>query len=429
MTRTPGYIRNATFLALAAAIVSGCSTKGSSPIVPSPSAPVGLPAPPAPGQVNTYSGVQSPGTWILTLNNTSNTFSYQPVTYPASPNAPVSGTIQASHGFTALTANGGPVGYALEVVGRFAILRPGGVNTAPVLAVPEISCYQITGRSRFQYVGIPADINAGPTLGYGSVVASTDSTGTSWQFENMQGNIVQGPATFSAKCGTASSQAAISFTGQQSVLNNVWANPATIPTAHTNSTISIGPSGFFVADQSDPTQALPTGASVVGVIEPTSALSTSDIALQQYLGFVYQEATPIGLNGVPPTLALTFPVAFGLTGSGGTLLVGGDFPNEDVTQAPNSDMSIVLGNQDPTYNGLYQNASITVLDPTENCANYQGPGENATSGVNAEGYYTCTFPAVAVVGNPGGKYGIFITAYNWAARLDGAPMQIYLLQK
>jgi hypothetical protein len=201
------------------------------------------------------------------------------------------------------------------------------------------------------------------------------------------------------------------------------------PTAETDSTISIGPSGFFVADQSDPTQALATGASVAGVIEPASPLSTSDLASQQYLGFVYQEATPIGLNGVPPTVALTFPVSFGLSGSGGGMLVGGDFPNDDVTEVPNSDMSIILGNQDGTYNGLYLNATITVLDPAQNCANYQGAGETATTGVNAEGYNTCTFPAVAVVGNPEGKYAIFITAYNWAARLDGAPMQIYLLQK
>jgi hypothetical protein len=379
--------------------------------------------------VNTYSGVQSPGAWTLTLDNTKNLFSYQPVTYPASPNTPVIGTIRQTHGFAALTANSGSAGYALEVMGRFAILRPGGVNTVPVLAVPETSCYQLIGRSRFQYLGIPADINAAPLLGYGSVVASTDTTGKSWQLENMQGNIVQGPASFGATCVNASSQAAIGFSGQQSVLNNLWANPLTIPTANTNSRIWIGPSGFFVADQSDSTQVQPTGASVAGVIEPASPLSTYDIFSKQYLGFIYQEATPIGINGVPATPPLTSPVSFGQPGSGGTELSGGDFPNDDVTQTPNSDVSISLGIEDTTYNGLYLNVSITVLDPAQNCANYQGGGENATSGVNAQGYDICTFPGIAVAGNPEGKYAIFISAYNWAARLDGAPMQISLVQQ
>jgi hypothetical protein len=429
--RTSGYIGTATplALALAAAVVIGCSSSTPTLIVPNPSAPLGLPAPAAAGPVNTYSGVQSPGAWTLTLDNAKNTFSYQPVTYPATPNTPVSGSILVTNGFTQLTNNGTAAGYVLEVMGRFAILRPGGVNSAAVFSVPETSCYQVTGRSRFQYLGIPANINAGPTLGYGSVVASTDSTGKSWQFENMQGNIVQGPASFSATCGGAGNQVAISFTGQQSVLNTVWANPSLIPTPTTDSSISIGPSGFFVADQSDPTQGLPTGASVAGVIEPLSALSSSDMTSKQYLGFVYQEATTIGVNGVPPTPPLTSPVSFGLVGSSGTTLLGGDFPNDDVTQPPNSDMSINLGKQDTTYNGIYLNASITVLDPAQNCANYQGGGETATTGLNAQGYPTCTFPGIAVAGNPEGKYAIFITAYNWAARLDGAPMQIYLLQQ
>jgi hypothetical protein len=127
--RTSGHIPSALSLALAAAVVSGCSGSAPSLIIPSPSAPVGLPAPPTAGPANTYFGVQSPGMWTLTLDNTSSTFSYQPVTYPASPNAPASEAIQITHGFTALTSNGSPAGLALEVTGRFAILRPGGLNT------------------------------------------------------------------------------------------------------------------------------------------------------------------------------------------------------------------------------------------------------------------------------------------------------------
>jgi hypothetical protein len=180
VTRPSSYIGTVLILALAlaaAAAMNGCS--GSTPplIVPNPSAPLGLPAAPVAGPVNTYFGAQSPGTWTLTLDNTNNIFSYQSVTYPASPNTPVSGTIEASHGFTVLTSGGTSTGYALEVMGRFAILRPGGVNTPPVLAAPQTSCYQLTGRSRFQYEAVPAGatgvVTNPPTFGYGSLDAQS----------------------------------------------------------------------------------------------------------------------------------------------------------------------------------------------------------------------------------------------------------------
>ena len=248
----------------------------------------------------------------------------------------------------------------------------------------------------------------------------------------MQGNVVSGPTSFAAACGSVGDLSAISFTGKQSLLNGLWTpSSATAPTANTDSIISIGPSGFFVSDQSDPSMAQPTGASVAGVIEPASALNTSDMTSKQYLGFAYDGATTIGLNGVPPTPPLSYAVSFGLLGSAGTTLLGGDFPDDDVTQAPNSDMSINLGKQDTTYNGLYLNVSITVSDPGQNCANFTGypTGVTTTSGINAQGYNTCTFSGIAVAGNPEGKYAIFVNSYNWAARLGGAPMQMYLLQQ
>ena len=92
-------------------------------------------------------------------------------------------------------------------------------------------------------------------------------------------------------------------------------------------------------------------------------------------------------------------------------------------------MTLSLGAQDSTYNGLYNAASITVPDPAQNCANYTGPGNTSKVGIDGLGYPTCTFPALAFVGNPEGKYALFISSYNWAARLGGAPMQIYLVQK
>ncbi len=113
-------------------------------------------------------------------------------------------------------------------------------------------------------------------------------------------------------------------------------------------------------------------------------------------------------------------------------MFGGDFPNDDVTQPPNSDIVINLGKQDGTIYGFYPSATVTTLDPEQNCATYLGSGNATvavTPGINAQGYITCAYPAVAVVGNPEGKYAIFLNTYNFTANTLGAPMQIYLYQQ
>ncbi|GGH17422.1 hypothetical protein GCM10011586_39920 [Silvibacterium dinghuense] len=393
---------------------------------------MGLPTPSAASASNTYSGGQSPGAWTFIVNHTSNTYTYRPITYST---ASTSGTFQSAHGFLQLGADSS-AGYAVEVPGRAAILRPGDSTTPPIFAVPQTQCYAITGRVRFQYIGMQAGTfsnsfgGSAPTLGYGSVVASTDTTGKSWQFQSLQGNIVIGPGSFNGSCATSNDQATISFTGQQSILNLLWTpNQVEAPTAGTQSNIWIGPSGFFASDQSDPTASSPTGASVAGIIEPTSALTTSSVTTQQYAGFFYQSATALGYNGTSPTITITSPIAFGQTASSGTSMTGGIYPNDDVSQTPEANIVLTLGAQDATYNGLYSSATLTVLDPNQNCANYTGGGSTATTSLNAQGYVTCTFPAIVVAGNPENKYVLFVTSYNWAARIGGAPLQLYLVQQ
>jgi hypothetical protein len=112
-------------------------------------------------------------------------------------------------------------------------------------------------------------------------------------------------------------------------------------------------------------------------------------------------------------------------------MTGGVFPNADVTGTPNADIPISLGAQDETLNGLYASVSITVLDPAQNCANfvYFSLSGIVTTGVNAQGYATCTSPGVAVAGQPEGKYAVFVNSYNWAVQYGGAPMQFYLFQQ
>jgi hypothetical protein len=430
--RNPRQKQHALAL-LAVLIATGCGSGGKPlTVVPPPSAPIGLPAPTAAGMVNTYNGGQSPGAWTLTLDNSKNAFSYQPLTYPAPPNQAATGSIQPTAGFSVL----GSSGLALEVLGRAAIVRPGSSTTSPVFAAPQTQCYPITGKLRFQYIGMfPGSLSAelgsaGPTLGYGSIVASTNTTGGIWQFENMQGNIVAGAASFNGTCSTANGQAAIAMNGH-SVLADLWAPiPAFVSTitTKTQSSIWIGPSGFFAADQSDPTQSSPTGSSAAGMAEPPTPLSTSTLAAGQYMGFLY-EAPAFGYQANPATPAFTAPVAFGQVSSSGSTMTGGIFPNDDVTGTPNSDIQINLGKEDGTLNGLYTSVSVTVLDPAQNCANFTDYSIPVTTGVNSQGYITCTFPGVAIAGNPDGNYAIFVNTYNWAARLSGVPMQIYLFQQ
>jgi hypothetical protein len=415
-------------------LLTGCGGNKTSLIVPDPSATIGLPTPAAAGPVNTYTGAQSPGEWTLTLDNTNGKFSYQPVTYPATA---TSGTITTSNGFTVLSTGG----LALEVEGRATILRPGSVTEPVVFTVPQTECYPITGRVRFQYLAMPVSpargigSSAGPTVGYGGISASTDSTGSSWQFADMEGNVVSGPTSFTGTCSISNGEAAISFTGQQSILDDNWGTITTTLPTSAQSNIWVGPSGFFVADQSDPSLST-YGASVVGVAEPSSAMTTKNVASKSYLGFLYETATIASTSYNVAADANTVPVSFEPSStSGSTSITGGEFPSStqfpggDVTQTPNSDTIINLGTQSATYNGLYPSVSITVLDPAQNCANYQGNGKTATSEINSDGYVTCTFAGVAVAGNPENKYALFISAYNWAARLGGAPMQIYLFQQ
>ncbi len=425
------------------ATILGCGSGKTVTVVPDPSLPTGLPTPQPAGAVNTYSAAQSPGTWTLTLDNTKDAFSYEPITYPLSPDAPVTGSLQGEGGFLSL----GGAGLAIEVPGRIAVLRPGDATTSPVIGVPQTSCYAITGKLRFQYIAMypgPQNrfgFNSRDPLGYGSIVASTDTTGANWQFENLQGNVVLGPTSFTETCAAQNGQAEVGMS-DLSLLSDFWATtngmgdaigPLTITTipAATQSGIWIGPSGFFVADQSDPTQLPSAGTSVAGMAEPAAQLTTTAVAAAQYLGFLYE--APVSIPGLSTTTGFTAPVSFGPVASSGTTMTGGIFPNDDVTGTANSDTQVNLGKQDSILNGLYSGATITVLDPAQNCANFPGSPQGfsipVTTGLNDQGYVTCTFPAVAIAGNPDGKYAIFVNSYNWAAALGGVPMQMYLFQQ
>lgn len=425
--------------------VVGCGGNNSPLVVPKPAVPTGLPTPAAAGPVNTYAGAQSPGVWSFTIDNTKSAFSYAPQT-PGS--MTTSGGLQASGGFLLLSN----AGLAYELLGRAALLRPGDATTPPVFGVPQTQCYAINGRLRFQYIPMfPGVEDSGnldafhgaPFLGYGSVVASTDAQGANWQFENLQsgtwtpsestsGSIVSGPDAFTGQCSASGGNASITASGNSLIDTFVTPDGASL-TAATQTQVWIGPSGLIVANEVDPSQPGSPGASVAGVAEPSTALPTSTMASGQYLGILYEAANDANYgNGAPPSNAQTLPVGFGqvVPGSGSTI-TGGTFPNDNVSAAPNTDIQIKLGSQDATLHGLYPSVSITVPDPAQNCANFVffSLSGVVSSSLDANGYPTCTFPGVAIAGNPEGKFVIFINSYNWAVDYGGAPMQLYLFQQ
>jgi hypothetical protein len=431
------------FFTLAAGL-AGCGS-GNTPLVVNPSGTLAsMPAPSTPTPANTYLGTDSLNVWSFQLNDSTNSYSYANTTTSSTP---VTGTFSNSNGFLNLGVSGTTsLGYALEVQSRMALLRPGDASAGLVLSVPQTTCYSIPYRLLFDYIAIEAAPGGSTfeTNSYASVVLNTDPTGADWQFQDLEGYLVYGPNSFSGACTQANGQATVQIGTGQSVFNESN-NSSSLSgglgngtsTASTN-LLAIGPSGVFLAQQS--ITGLPASAAgVAGVAEPTSALSTTSVAAGNYLGFLTQ-ASEIQ-NGLPYTYpGYTSPVSFGPTSTSGATMTGGVFPNDDVTQTPNSDTIINLGEQSSTNNGLYPNATVTMLDPNQNCTTLLDEGGGAPSvtvGINADGYITCTYPAVAVVGNPEGKYVIFLDAMNWTANHVittgsqgiGAPMQIYLFQQ
>lgn len=434
---------------IAAGLV-GCGS-GSTPLVVNRSGTLAsMPTPSAPTPANTYVGTDSLNVWSFIANDSTDRYSYANTTTSSTP---VTGTFSSSNGFLNLGKSGGTsLGYALEVQSRMALLRPGDSTAGLVLSVPQTTCYSIPNRLLFDYIameGAPGG-STFATTNYASVVLSTDSTGAAWQFQDLQGSLAYGPNSFTGACTQANGQATVNLTKGQSVFN-VANNGALLSSvlgsgnaasASTN-LLAIGPSGVFVTQQS--ITGLPAGANsaaaAAGVAEPVSPLSTATVASGNYLGFLTQAPQGPSSDGLSDTFpGLTSPVSFGPATTSGTTLTGGIFPNDDVGQTPNADTIINLGAQSSIYNGLYPNATVTMPDPNQNCATFiagSGTSYGLTVGVNAQGYITCTYPAVAVVGNPEGKYVIFLDAFNYTANHliatgtqgIGAPMQIYLFQQ
>lgn len=351
------------------------------------------------------------GTWAMTLDQTGEYFSYQNFGHQGysgiAGNTPEVGTLSGT-GFLPLDATSGgtigDAGYAFEVPGDAALLRPGDDTIAPVIAVSTNGCPTLSSTTyQFVSLGTPALTDQNTHVAYGSVQLS--SSGATWSFNNLNmytftGTALAPTALPTGNCGYTQ-------------LGYVVSTPPSTATGGFSLTTAVSPNGYFLMDQGQGEPANsnvletagggsgsfgPTGPlGLVGVEQPSSQMNTGSVVAGKYLGFEYDDAD------VSLRRAGTLPVSFGQTAGSGTVMTGGSYPNDDVTQTPLTNVTIDLGQQDAKNNGLYTGVTVTVPDTFAACAS------TPFGGADANGNPTCIFHGDAIVGQPNGKYAIFVT--------------------
>jgi len=382
----------------AACLSLSCGGKTTTSALPGTVPGQGLPIPPVAGPANAYVGKQTsspshvdPSLWTVSIDHNTSKFTYG------------NGTIAQTGGFVPLNGfllmqdqNGYQKGLALEVPGRMAILRPGDSTTAPVFAVQQTECFPVVGNVKFQFALSPGSPTGGQSA-FGRIYARTGSDLSSWNFDGQaqyQGPngrsvpanayIPSYPSSYSGKCAAASNAAAVtvSATAEYSIPTHYLINEA----------------GYFLETQSytdDPVFSQYGDVAAWGVVEPLMPLKTSTVASASYLGFLFEAN-----NGV----YLTRPVGFGGLKTSGSVMSGGAFLNENPINPPGVEMTLNFGAQDALNNGLYYTAKLTL--PMTAGASCTSPGTDSS------GNLTCTYNAVATVGNPEERFVIFLTAFD-----------------
>jgi hypothetical protein len=370
------------------------------------------------GLTNQYFGTASQvsawswsgGTWSITLDPTTDYFSYFDVNNESRSGSSLNGAFTTtSSGILDLTLSQGTTGgggYAVTLPGEGLLMRTGSSATdifgnspsALIGATISAVCPVFTSAETFNFIAQGTTIQGDSIIhvAYGSVEITPGAN--SWSFSNftmydLSGNALSPTAIPDATCPPTTEGYVL-----VSPLPNVLDSPAQITTG-------VSPSGLLVIDQGqnksvysqsnfDTTPTGPVG--LLGVIKPSAALNVSEMVGKKYAGF---ESDPLSSLG-------TVAVVFGSTpGSGtagsGTAISGGGFPKDDVTQTPRTDTTLDLGTQSSQTPGLFPSVTLTQPDTYELCVN------TSSAGKDAQGNATCIFHGVAVAGKVGGKYVIF----------------------
>jgi len=413
------------------------------------------------------------GAWTSVLDTTSNYFSYQNIGHEGYQGAssiiigngsvvlptavPVNGTASGS-GFLSLTpqASGavpGSGGYGVEIPREGELLRPAtipigqpGQNVvtpsspmvAPAVAAASSACPSLKGNVTYQFIALGSQVQTDliEHVVYGSV--QIGGTGTAFTFSNLNmygfaGDALSPAALPAGNCGYTQAGYVISSVAPESyTLGGANGTPST---SNFTLTTALSPSGLFVMDQDQGAPYLitvsstggiaipgPTGPlGLVGVAQPSSALDTGSLVGAKYLGFEY-DALDVSLNRPASN-----PVSFGQVAGSGTTMIGGGYANDDVTQTPATNISINLGQQDSSNNGLYQNVTVVVPDTFRGCVS------EPFGGTDANGNPICTFPGVAIAGSVNGKFVLFVSANDLGQAVAHyspyATLQFFLYQQ
>lgn len=365
-----------------------------------------LPTPPTPSSTSAYIGSQDPGYWSLTVDDTQKAFSYQALTYLAPAR---SSNFVLTDGLLNLGSfNGVPLGQAVEQAGRSAILRPGDNTAFPVAMVQQSDCFAVSGKLRYLYTALPGqpvqESGNQQSTGYGTFVVSTSSDGKSWNFEDLHNYVLTQLSGGALAAGTENGQDPESFSGTCSTTNGqstIVADPKSPFPSQQPPTFKFHPAGPFVEDRSS------AGITWVGFPMPPTPVSASNVMSGKYRGFVYEstDVTPIH----------TRPVAFAQKTDGSTGLVGGAYPNDDLTETPSSQYTLALGTEDSALNGVYPNATFTAADIYGSCASVALQTPQVKTSFDANGNLICMAAGVAVVAQVDGKYVVYFTS------VDGTP--------
>jgi hypothetical protein len=104
----------------------------------------------------------------------------------------------------------------------------------------------------------------------------------------------------------------------------------------------------------------------------------------------------------------------------------GTYPNGDVTQTADSSDLFQFGSRNGLINGLFANATMTVLDPRGGCALN---GRTADTGLTSEGIPTCRLHLSAMVGQVGGRAFIVASGTDFTVPSSAPDIQYYLIQQ
>ncbi|WP_263358135.1 hypothetical protein [Acidicapsa ligni] len=369
------------------------------------------------------------------LNNyafSSTTGIYEPVTYPAT--SPEEGS------------------FAVELpnqAGGFALLT--GEPLMPLMNASQ--CPSLSTAQTYLYLTIPGALapvdgeqeyggwNPATDTAYGSVDIST-SGGTVKFLNNVQYILPTAPglaAVAPTQPGASTATGTCAPTLEGNLINApgqlIITDPGGQPTYTPQAIMGIGPSGLLVENDS-PTNPSPgtvsslnynnllgAGTGAVGIPKPSCtagqpnsscAVDTSSLTGAKYLGFIYSagyfsnnqiigQATHVASFGYSSCPSV-YPAS-------STVIYGGDFSNDDPSASMsgygNCDFAVDLGPQDPTTDGLYPQATVSVG------LSYAG---NTTG-------KTYSFSAVAIAGQLNSTNAIFVIGVD-----STEPWSIYLLQ-